>query len=43
MYEEGFDIQAVIKRLRATFAVEQHMPFKNQLKLAHLHRAETQG
>jgi hypothetical protein len=41
MYEEGFDVEAVIKRLRSTFAVEQSLPLAINLMLAHLVRAET--
>jgi hypothetical protein len=42
MYTQGFDLDAVIRRLKATFAVEQDLPFPIQLMLAHLQRAETQ-
>jgi hypothetical protein len=40
MYEEGFDIQAVEKRLKAEFAVEQKLPLKIALWLQHLQRRE---
>jgi hypothetical protein len=43
MYQEGFDMEAVAKRLRAMFAVEPGLPFQISLMLAHLHRAEAQA
>ena len=38
--DEGFDINAVMKRLRNTFPVEESLPFQIRLMLAHLLRAE---
>ncbi len=43
MYEEGFDVEAVAKRLRSMFVVEQVLPFQISLMLAHLLRAEMQS
>ena len=40
MFEKGFDIDAVIKRLRSDFKVEAHLPFQIRLMLAHLMRAQ---
>lgn len=41
MYDTGLDIEAIAKRLRATFTVDEILPFDIRLMLAHLHRAET--
>ena len=40
--DEGFDINAVMKRLRSTFPVEESLPFQIRLMLAHLFRAESE-
>jgi hypothetical protein len=40
MYEEGFDIQAVRKRLKTEYAVEQQLPLIIALWLQHLRRRE---
>ena len=40
MYETGFDVDAVAKRLKTTFPVELSLPLNVQLALAHLTRAE---
>lgn len=41
MYDTGLDLEAIVKRLKTTFAVDQTLPFDIRLMLAHLHRAET--
>ena len=43
MYETGFDVDAVNRRLRNTFPVEQSLPLKIKLALAHLIRAEEEA
>ena len=40
MYVEGFDVEAVAKRLRAEYSVEQALPLQLRLMLAQLDRAE---
>jgi hypothetical protein len=40
MYETGFDVDAVVKRLKTTFPVELPLPMNIKLALAHLMRAE---
>jgi hypothetical protein len=40
MYDTGLDIDAITKRLRATFAVDESLPFEIRLMLGHLQRAE---
>ena len=40
--DEGFDVKAVMKRLRSTFPVEETLPFQIRLMLAHLLRAENE-
>jgi hypothetical protein len=41
MYETGFDIETVVRRLKTTYPVEPMLPFQVSLMLAHLHRAES--
>lgn len=40
--DEGFDIKAVVKRLRSFFPVEESLPFQVRLMLAHLLRSESE-
>jgi hypothetical protein len=40
MYVEGFDVEAVAKRLRAEYSVEHALPFQMRLMLAHIDRAD---
>jgi hypothetical protein len=40
MYDEGFDVQAVRKRLKTEYAVEQQLPLTIALWLQHLRRRE---
>jgi hypothetical protein len=42
MYQDGFDVEAVARRLRSAFEVEEGLPFQVALMLAHLQRAESQ-
>ena len=41
MDDTGLDIDAIAKRLKITFTVDEILPFQIRLMLAHLHRAET--
>jgi hypothetical protein len=43
MYETGFDVDAIVKRLKTTFLVELPLPMKVKLALAHLMRAEDEA
>lgn len=43
MYESGFDVDAVTKRLKVAFPVEQSLPLQINLALAHLMRAEDEA
>jgi hypothetical protein len=43
MYETGFDVDAIAKRLKTTFPVEQSLPMRIKLALAHLMRAEDEA
>lgn len=43
MYETGFDVDAIVQRLKTTFPVEQSLPMKVKLALAHLMRAEDEA